>query len=385
MAKRKAEVEVKPVKKPSKTQNEVQYTLCVPSSVISAVNAKNLQQITQIAHQIARAATIYNVGEIVVLDIPTAQKKEEEAEKSVKVVLGSTDKGGKKIKFNFDDEDIVQKKAPETVVEEESKDDNEEEINGSKSTSTTNENNTMLLATLLQYFITPPYLVKSVFANNEYNTKFKYAQHMPKLSTLPFMSNNEVWRDFREGLTIPKHTPKITSKKNKKISPKNKLSTTKYVNIGEAEPMVLEKDVPVNVRVTVDLKNKVIVSPLQAYGTIGNKSSFGYFVRVAKTFSTLFTESSVPEGYSSSIYVKSDDYFQKSDSNLVDYDKEKIHVKGGNVLLVLGNWFDIEYSFSREGLEGVDSVSQMFDGELKIPSGVKIEDAALISLAKVYS
>lgn len=110
-------------------------------------------------------------------------------------------------------------------------------------------------------------------------------------------------------------------------------------------------------------------------------------MRVSKNFTSIFTESSVPEGYSSSIYVNCDNYFGgKCGSELQDFDRENIHVKGGNVLLILGNWLDIEYSFSREkaNLEGVESANQMFDGELKIPEGVKIEDAALISLTKVY-
>ncbi|CAH2355182.1 putative methyltransferase [[Candida] railenensis] len=389
MAKRKAETESKSVKKPTKTQPEVSYTLCVPSTVISSSNAKNLEQITSIAYQIARTATIYNVGEIVVLDVPSLAQREAILEKESKVVvLGSTDKGGKKIKFNDDMADVVGKPTPKEEDIEDIEPEQDMPAGSSITKDIPNENSAMLVATLLQYFITPPYLANSLFASSEFKNKLKYAKNLPKISTLPFMSNNDVWKNYREGLTIPKHTPKVVTKSKKKISPKNKLSTTKYVNVGLAQPLEISTgEVPVNVRVTVDLKNKTIVSPAEAYGVIGNKSSFGYHVRVSKSFTSIFTESTVPDGYSSSIYVNCDNYFGKeTGTELAEFDRGNIHVKGGNVLLILGNWLDIEYSFSREkgNLEGVESADQMFDGELKVPDGVKIEDAALISLTKVY-
>mmetsp|Transcript_7933 Transcript_7933/g.9994 ORF Transcript_7933/g.9994 Transcript_7933/m.9994 type:complete len:382 (+) Transcript_7933:147-1292(+) len=381
MAKRKTEAkEEKPVKKPFKAIPETQYSICVPSTIISSANARNLEQITFIAYQIAKAATIYNVAEIVVLDVPSSSKKQELAEKeATKVVELGSNKGGKKIKFNFSDEEIVKPGVEETKKDETPKD----------LSSDLNENNTLLFATLLQYFMTPPYLVKSVFANNQFSTKFKYAQKLPKISTLPFMSNNDVSKDFKEGLTIPKATPKIT-KKNKKVSALKKLSVTKYVNIGDSEPFVLDQEVPVNVRVTVDLKNKKIVSPLQAYGLIGCKLSFGYHVRYCASFSSIFTQSSFPEGYTSTVYVNCDDYFNSNDTiesrNSINKNPD-LSSKDGKVLLLFGNYNDLDYSFQNDkaNLPGVENVSQIFDGELPIPKGVKIEDATLISLAKVYS
>lgn len=400
MAKRKIEAEAVPVKKPIKTTPAVGYTLCIPSTVISAANAYNLAQITSIAYQVARTATIYDVSEIVVLDTPSLAERKIELERSAgkNIILGSTNKGGKKIKFNDDMADVI----PTTPVEEENEEEDaglegikppqsEDESFGGPLTDRkgSNENNAMLFATLLQFFVTPPYLAKSVFAQSPFKEKLRYAHKLPKISTLPFMNNNEVGKDFREGLTIPKHTPKIVTKgSKKKVSPRNKLSTTKYVNVGLSEPLELASEVPVNVRVTVDLKNKCIVSPLQAYGVIGCKSSFGYHVRIAKTFTSVFTESSVPAGYTSSIYVSCDDYFKKAGvqrTELATFDKSKVHVQDSSVLLVLGNWLDMEYSFGRDSqnLEGIESAQQMFDGELKVPEGVRIEDAALIALTKV--
>lgn len=374
MAKRKAEAgPERATKKPSKTMPPTQYALCVPSSIISLANARNLEQITQVAYQIAKSATLYNVAEVVVLDIPSPEVKEQQLEKEAgKMVLLGSDIGGKKIKFNFSDNEIVKpteepkeaKTAPQSVNDE-----------------SQNAYNSLLFATLLQFFITPPYLVKATFAESQFNTKFKYARSLPKLSSLPFMSNNNVGQDFREGLTVPKKTPKIT-KKNKKVSALKKLSVTKYVCVGEEEPLELAQDVPVNVRVTVDVKNKKIVSPLQAYGVAGNKSSFGYLVRFAKSFSSIFTESSFPEGYTSSIYVDGDNYYGNgSETSLPAAGAQE---KGGRVLLVVGNMRDLEYSFDQDkaNLEGVETVLSMFDAKMEVPAGARIEDAALIALAK---
>ncbi|KAK6200122.1 putative RNA methyltransferase [Scheffersomyces amazonensis] len=383
MAKRKAEdvVVVKDTKKPSKGPGNGgrKVSVCIPSTVIGSKNAYNLEQITHITYQIAKACTIYDVVEIVVVDIPKVNEDE-----TSKVVQMSSNKGGKKLKFNFKDEEIVGSSKVETQQDNEDskdkdngKDDNEEGL---------------LLAGLLQFFITPPYLVKSLFSNQKTASilnKFKYAWKLPKITTLPFMSNNNIYRDFKEGLTIAKETPKIT-KKSKRVKNPHKLTVTKYVNIGESKPFELtniKREIPVNSRVTVDLKNKTIVSPLQAYGIQGNKSSFGYYVRYVKKFNHLFTESSNAEGYSQSIFVHCDDYF----SNGVKFESlNKVPALSesdneGNVLIVVGNYKDYETSFlnDKENLEGVDNVGQMFDGRLQIPDGIKIEDGILIALTKL--
>ncbi|KAK7678167.1 hypothetical protein QCA50_018845 [Cerrena zonata] len=382
MAKRKSEsVPDKPTKKPSKSLKPTRYSLCVPSSIISNSNAYNLEQITNIAYQIAKTATIYDVAEIVILDIPTSTEKHEQKEKELtKVVELGSDKGGKRIKFNFNDDEVKKEDAKEKPKEvDEALEPTGDDIK--------NENNSILFASLLQYFITPPYLINSTFANNKYKSKFKYAHKLPKLSTLPFMQNNGVGSDFKEGLTVAKHTPKITNKKTKKkTSQIKKLSVTKYVNIGEDKLLELSQDVPVNVRVTVDVKNKKIVSPLTAYGTIGNRSSFGYFVRLAKTFSSLFTESSFPDGYTASVYANAGDYFNRTPLEVPEsVELSKINVKGGQVLIVVGQLDDINYSFTKDqsNLSGIEGAHQMFDGKLDLPNGVRVEDGALIALTKL--
>lgn len=369
MAKRKQEATPeKPTKKPSKTSpvSGMLVSICILSNLISGKNARNLEQITNIAYQIAKAATIYTIGEIIVLDVPEQQ----EVEKTDDVVAV----GNGKLKFNFEDE------AKPAEVQEK---------------PATLEDNAYLLATLLQYFVTPPYLVKTVFGltgHKDILQKFKYAAKLPKITTLPFMGNNEVYKDFKEGITIPKETAKVYNKaKGKKVKSEHKISVTRYVNIGEAQPLELQikREVPVNSRVTVDVKNKTIVPPETAYGVAGNKSSFGYYIRMCKKISNVFAESSVEEGYSLSLYVNCDDYYNHNEKD-VDYkkipavqdlnDEQKKHA-----LMFFGNYKDLQRCFEKEkaDLEGVESVGEMFDGRVEVPAGLRVEDAVLIGLTKV--
>lgn len=352
---------------PTKEPKDFQISLCIPSSVISSSNASNLEHITHIAYQIAKAATIYNVSEIVVLDIPS-KKTREEQNQHVSVINLQGDSGNKKIKFSSVAEDKAQM----------------ETLKNSQTSNETgtgdNENNAFLLASLLQYFVTPKYLVNSVFRTNPYSKKFKYAGKLPKLSTLPFMNNNGVQNDFKEGFTIAKQAPKIR-KKNKKTSAVKKLRVTKYVNVGESKLLELNgPEVPTNVRVTVDIKNKKVVSPDKAYGISGCKASFGYHVRLVRTVTAVFTELSHPDGYSESVFVNADNYFADGANAQIP---KKDNDWSGEILMVIGNIRDLEYIFKQESIEGVENISDMFDSELHVPSGLRIEDAALVSLAMV--
>lgn len=353
--------------KPTKSQNGRQYAICIPSSIISSGNARNLEQITNIAYLVARAATIYNVLEIIILDTPSAAERAAKKESdSHKVVAVGGETGNKKISFNLSHGDI----------------DPLQQLGQTKSNlegRSDNDNNGILFATLLQYFVTPPYLVKGVFQESKFKHKFKYAEKLPKLSTLPFMKYNDVLSEFKEGLSIPKHTPRI-KKRNKKVSAVKKLQVTKYINIGQSTPLILSgTEIPINVRVTVDVKNRKIISPQIAYGVSGTKSSFGYFVRYASTFSSVFTELSFPNGYSESILIEANDYFSKPRESEL---KTIEHATEGQVLLVVGKIEEFQYKFSQEDLPGVDSVTDMFDGKIEVPHGIRIEDAVIIGLTR---
>lgn len=363
MAKRKAEVVPdKPCKQPIKTMGKLNVAICIPLTAISGSNARNLEQVTHIVYQIARACTIFNVVEIVVLDVPEPRSTAQES------LLGQ---GGKKKTFDFADEDITpeQTHAPQYSLE------------------------AILLSQMLQFFVTPPYLVKSLFNQSPVATtrnvakQLGYAAKLPKISTLPFMGNNKVYRDYKEGLSIAKETPRTAGKSGKG----KKLTVTRYVNIGEREPLELIQSqlVPVNARVTVDLKNRKVVSPQTAYGIQGALGRFGYHVRVCKRFTSVFTESAVgDEGYTLCVYVSSQD-FQGNDQqtsavqNMEEYKLENSKEEG-TVLLMFGKYSDLSRSFDLDkGELGLENAAEMFDSRLKIPTGMRTEDAALVALAKV--
>lgn len=363
MSKKSRSVPEKSTNKPTKEASEVTYSLCIPSTIIARTNARNLEQVTNVAYQVAKAATIFQVSEIVVLDIPPT-KDQLNAVSEIKLE-GHT--GNVKVKFGDSEDDPK----PKSLAKKAS--DIDEIIDDLDS-------NALLFATLLQYFVTPKYLTKAVFRESKYNKKFKYAEKLPTLSTLPFMNNNRVGDHFKEGLTTAKHTPKV-QKRSKKVSALKKLKVTKYVNIGESTPLELQgKEVPVNVRVTVDLKNKKVVSPSLAYGISGSKAAFGYHVRLAKLITAVFTELSFPEGYTDSIFINANDYF--SDSTETSLDRAK-RLTEGNALIIIGKLKHFEDCFKKDTIEGVNNVTEMFDSELKLPSGLRIEDAVMVGLAKV--
>lgn len=306
-------------------------SLCVPTSAIGPSNCHNLDQITHTAYQIAKAACTFQVDEIVVLQVPETPGDE----KSQRILFDESQPSKGKVR-------------PDSL----------------------------LLLSLLQYFVTPPYLVKSVFGGKVDKNSFNVAKKLPKVSTLPFMQV-ELHSKYREGMSIDRAVKrkKTASGKVKKI--KKSQQVTKYVNVGTDKPLELKQEIPINARVTVDMKTGEIVSPLQAYGSQGTNGSFGYSVRVATDLTKLFTESGYPEGYESTIFADSGDYFGDEG----EYSKlDLVSAVVGKTLLVVAPWKDIQTTFSASGMD-VGSATELFDGRLDIPCKSRVEDGCMIALA----
>ncbi|ODV62482.1 RNA methyltransferase [Ascoidea rubescens DSM 1968] len=369
---KKKETKTEKEEKKQPESKKLNYTLCIPSTVISEGNVKSLKEITQIAYQIAKNCTIYDVSEIVVLDIPEIHLKNKPNEDLKQDTI--------KIKFEDNGNNYNEKSF--------------------KKTGKNYSENSLLLASLLQFFITPPYLVKSTFKADMIKN-FKYAKTFPKLSTLPFMNNKIANADGNEypdkKVVKRKHIPGEKVRKNKK---KNKEAIlTKYVNIGKSKALTLiDQEVPINVRVTVNLKTSKVVSPIEAYGNskIGANLSFGYHVRISTNFISIFVETPFANGYSSSIYVQSGDYYSDVSSKTAKFPRmlnidEKLILERDkkeefNLLLVYGKLTDYDKAFqqSKSELEAVNNLTEMFDGKLGIKkSNIRIEDAILISLARI--
>lgn len=341
-----ADIILKKIKKNIKiSEKEINYSICISTDIIT--NCINLEQITNVIYQIAKAATMFNVGEIVVLD---SKKNKEEIVKENKL------------------------------------------------------SDSMLIASLLQYFVTPPYLVKSIF-KNKYEKYFKIANKLPRLSVLPFMRylKQDNGR-YREGLAIRMEKPNTNNNNQKKGK---EFKQTKYINIGKGETLELKSQlVPVNVRVTVDTIEKKVVSPEEAYGDFtGAKASYGYHVRVSKTFGDIFTECGFTGGYSQALWINTGDYYY--DGTLKKYRKTETSVPYvekivkpetsdsspsniANVLLVFGKWDLMKKAFdkSKEQFEGCEGVHQFFDGQLELPGAVPqgpvpVQDGCMIALTLV--
>ncbi|QLG72944.1 hypothetical protein HG535_0E00280 [Zygotorulaspora mrakii] len=363
----------KPVTKPKKSEKSrknikvssksVNYTLCIPTTILS--NCKNLSQVTYAVYQVAKAAIMFNVGEIIVLD------------------LGDNA--------------------------------------NAKNSSTSKEklSDAMLIASLLQFFVTPPYLVNSIF-KKQFRTYYKEASKLPRLTALPFVRFlGEDEARYREGLAIRMEKVANDADKSKKTKKAKEFKQTKFINIGKGTVLELKTQlVPVNVRVTVDTLEKKVVSPQEAYGDfVGAKASYGYHVRVAKSFGSIFTECSYPQGYTQAVYVNSGDYYyneklkkyHKLETKLPYVEKiikqapkppAEMHsesnpvadpletARPANLLLLCGKWDHVKKSFerSKDQFEGCDGPHQFFDAQLELPGAVPqgnitIPDSCMISLS----
>lgn len=297
-----------------------QISVCIPSSVLD--HCYNLSQITQCVYQMARALCIYNVVEVVILDIVEDEEPE--------VQIGS------KRKFSFEETKLK-------LISEK----------------------TMLIASLFQYFITPPYLVNQSFNLKQINL-FKKAKLLPKIPNLPFMLNSS--NEYKEGLSVPS---------------KNKKTTTRYINIGQLKQIKIDQDIPVNVRVTVNTKTAKIVSLKEAYGVSAAQGGFGYLVRVSQSFSDVFTKSGVSNGYTKTVYCSSGEFFKNQlNKDTVTLPEPKL--ENDKVLLIVGEYNKFQHQFKKDdSLKELDSFKQMCDFQLNIVKGCRIEDAVLVALTKL--
>ncbi|AGO13540.1 AaceriAGL342Cp [[Ashbya] aceris (nom. inval.)] len=356
----------KVLKVSSKTLN---YTLCIPTSILD--NCSNLEQLTHALYQIAKAATLFNVGEIVVLDLGAGATTA-----ASQSAASELEPRKRKIKF-----------------EEAS-----EETEASNKKSASRLSGAMLIATLLQYFVTPPYLVSSVF-KKKYSSYFKCAAKLPRLSALPFMRHLQTDQGrYREGLSV---------NMAKSATAKKPSTRTKYINIGKDAVLELRgQQVPVNVRVTVDTVDKKVVSPAEAYGDYsGANAAYGYSVRVARTFADIFLGAGFSGGYTQSLWVNSADFFfdpaaqssARLDSKIPHVQKiitpsleelqEQPSLQPANLLLVFGKWKHLcdKFQQTKDLFDGASGAHDLFDGRLDLPGVpegyICIEDSCMVALA----
>ena len=326
--------------------------------MICSQNCKTQQQVASTAHQIARAASLYGVTEIIVYNVES--KKEDQSK--------------------------------ETDVKR--------------------------LAGFLRYFVTPSYLRKSVFSNL---SDYESAKKLPKLPRVPFLSHNSNGAKYLEGLSVPRKIEKKKGKnKRKRKAMKAEEDLTSYINIGESEYLQLSNGVkiPIHSRVIVDKENKVVVSAAEAYG-FGKKTgklsaeepiwfpeAFGYNVREVTNFGQVFTECLFPEGYKYTAWVPCSEVEGSPEStkstqqalDLISLIEEETFLKQGvpssdptnpkediPVLVVFGNWSELSTVIlaDQENFAGMVEAESLFDGRVRVSRAARIEDAALTILAKI--
>ncbi|KAL6946783.1 hypothetical protein ACO0QE_001632 [Hanseniaspora vineae] len=369
---KKATAPVKSKKKSLVTRKEktikistknVNYSICISTSILN--NCSNLEQITYTLYQVAKSCTLYNINEIVIL------------KDSIEPQIKENDAKGKENRLSKD----------------------------------------MIIATILQFFVTPPYLVKSVF-NKKYWKYFKYCEKLPRVTSLPFMrhvSDSDPENDqarYREGLSIRMEHPNKNKSSTTGGSSKKKeaYQQTKYINVGKSEVLELKNQlIPTNVRVTCDLVERKVVSPEEAYGDyFGMKSSYGYHIRVVDRFSQVFMNAIA--NYSQTLWINSGDfYFDKesksyaklvskipaltkiikaSDSEEATNEENKASEEVPQILLMFGKWKNLATHFNANSAKDFDDGVQLhdfFDAELQLPKAVpmgniRTEDAVMIAL-----
>lgn len=338
----------------------MQYSVCIPSNCVS--HCANLEQVTHFVYQIAKTATLFKISELIILDLDDKAKLDKAAREKLHP---------KAKPLVVDEEKVGQENKEEKLKKDVAK------INGKLP-------NSILISILLQFFITPPYLRSMVF-KKKYLPYFKFANKLPRLTTLPFMQNgsDNTQNKYREGLSIQMKHP--TAKK--------RFKQTSYINIGREKPIKLKGQlVPTNVRVTINLETQKIVSPMEAYGN--ENISFGYTVRIAPKFSNIFTPIGSSNNnnntleYTQTIWINSQDYFQESKDSFKI--KEIDSLKGNNILLIFGNLKYLKKSFHMDNFVGIESVKQFFDGQLTlpetmIPGNITIEDAIMVGMSVLSS
>ena len=258
------------------------------------------------------------------------------------------------------------------------------------------DRNSLTLGSLLQFFITPRYLVQETFAKAFASGQlprnmFNKAKTLPLVPTLMEYLQPGVNKtcQYREGISINKnvlkHRRKNESGKVCKVSKAHK--TTRFVQVGAGEVLELAGEtegLPLNVRVTVDMAQKKVVGVQEAWGPYS-----GYVVRLAGTMVDVFTEVNTAlvgeDGYDMSLVARTSDFFagtktakSKSKSKaeaqmpLREVSKEVAGRKNHILVVVTGPGEE----------KGEDEeAGEIFDGAIRVPEGSRVEEGVVIALS----
>lgn len=348
---------------------------------------------------------------------PTDQQQVDEQKKSSSTAhSGTQELKPRKLVFSDNDDDVAESKAPVNQKASSSTELQVEEV----------ETDAERLNNFLKYFITPSYLRKSVFKNLK---PFESAKKLPKLPNLPFLHDTLGTSQYLQGLSVGTGTPsKVEKKKKTDKSKKSKKhdtnNTTNYIDIGASTYLELSNGcrVPVNTRVIVDTKTKSIVTAAEANWTNskhretsieteeptwGAQTFGGYKLRIADTFSQVLSEGPYSTtGYKYKAWVPCSEFTVSTSTSeatdtalktiplMTEDSIVKIQETLGDsaedtddvpVLLVFGKWKELSSVISADSdyFKDLAKPESLFDGRVRVGRDTRIEDAALIALAKI--
>ncbi|KAM7342039.1 putative methyltransferase C9orf114 [Cochliomyia hominivorax] len=304
--------------------NPSTISIAVPGSILE--NAQSVELRTYVAGQIARAACIFRVGEVIVFDdIGLATARE--------------------TKRNYDA-------------------DNDE---ATEETSQTVRSSCLQLARILQYLECPQYLRKFFFPLHK---DLKYSGLLNPLDAPHHLRQQNIFR-YREGIVTEKQA---------------KLGHS-YVNVGLLNDVLVNKALTAGLRVTVKLdtsqenvrKQKgTIVSPDEPRRETG--VYWGYTVRIAHSISDIFTKSPYPGGYDLTVGT--------SDRGANVHDVPKKSLNFNHILLVFGGLQGLEAALANDDKLQVDDPELLFDHYLNVlpkqgSRTIRTEEAILIAMTAI--
>ncbi|XP_031620847.1 putative methyltransferase C9orf114 [Contarinia nasturtii] len=295
-------------------------SIAVPGSILENAQSEELR--TYLAGQIARAACIFKVDEIIVFD-------------------------------DLGEDNAKRSKTSDTWQED---------------GETKNIRHCCLqLARILQYLECPQYLRKFFFPLHK---DLKYTGLLNPLDA-PHHLRQQSEFIYREGVVSGKPP---------------KQSKGSYINIGLLNDCLVDKILTPGLRVTIklelnqDLKSKKIrgkiVSPLQPRLETG--VYWGYTVRIAKSFSDIFTKSQYENGYDLTIGT--------SDKGTNIHSLTEKSLKFNHALIVYGGVLGLNAAIENDENLDVDDPSLLFDNYINVAPNqgsrtIRTEEAILISLA----
>ena len=311
-------------------------SIAIPGGIIT--NAQTMELKTALAGQIARAAAIFNVDEIVVFD--------EDAD------------------------------APRQAAGEHSRYGPGEEKNGGFS-----EGN-VFMARLLEYLETPQYLRKRVFPMHR---DLRYVGLLAPLDC-PHHLRIDDDAPYREGITL-------TQTEAESVAAGEPLKNKTVVDCGLRRKCVVDRKIPENTRVTVAMrktsskagkeKNLIecdVVSPTTPREKLGYY--WGYRVRMADSISAVFTEAPFEGGYDVTLGTS------ERGKDLAKVAPELTKFK--HLLVVFGGVAGLEHAVERDPkleLAG-DCVEELFDRWVNVAPDqgsrtIRSEEAVLLTLSQL--